>query len=54
LKKYSKQNLTDLIAELYAFSKSNANFLNAHFIRSDVIIEKYKQLIKEAVCPEEP
>lgn len=54
LSQYSEQDLISVIADLYALSKSNKDFLEARFIKSSDMLLQYKKLIKKHIAPSEP
>ena len=50
----SQNDLLGLIADLYALSKQNKDFLNARFIRDNKAIEQYKNKVQRYLAPDEP
>lgn len=51
----SERDLLGLIADLYALSRPNKDFLEARFIRNDGdVLERYKIIIKKCIAPSEP
>lgn len=54
LSKCSERDLIGLIADLYALSKPNKDFLEAHFIKNDEVLARYKSIIKKYIAPREP
>lgn len=54
LSQCSERDLIGLIADLYALSEPNKNFLEARFFRNDGALARYKRIIKESIAPREP
>lgn len=54
LSKCSERDLIGLIADLYALSKPNKDFLEARFIKNDEVLARYKSIIKKCIAPSEP
>ena len=54
LSKCSERDLLGLIADLYALSKQNKDFLEARFIKNDEVLARYKSIIKKCIAPGEP
>lgn len=53
--KCSEPDLLGLIADLYAFSNQNKDFLEARFIKNDQVLARYKSIINKVYCsPSEP
>ena len=50
----SANDLIGLIAELYALSKVNQDFLTARFLQDGNTLERYKANIKKYLAPNEP
>ena len=46
-----QNDLLILIADLYALSKQNKDFLNARFVRDNKAIEQYKNKVKRYLAP---
>ena len=54
LSKCESSDLIGLIADLYALSKPNKDFLEARFIKNDEVFARYKSIIKKCIAPSEP
>lgn len=54
LLEYSEREFMTLIADLYGLSKQNKDFLEARFIKNDVILARYKSIVKKYIAPNEP
>ncbi|ETZ04473.1 hypothetical protein [Holospora undulata] len=54
LPKCSERDLLVLIADLYALSKQNKDFLEARFIKNEEVLARYKSIIKKYIAPSEP
>ncbi|MDX1924128.1 MAG: hypothetical protein SFT91_02745 [Rickettsiaceae bacterium] len=54
MSKCSERDLLGLIADLYALSKQNKDFLEARFIKNDEVLARYKSIIKKCIAPSEP
>lgn len=50
----SDKYLIDFISDLYLISSQNKNFIEAHFIKNDAILTRYKNIIKKHIAPSEP
>lgn len=54
LSQCERRDLIGLIADLYALSKPNKDFLEARFIKNDEVLARYKSIIKKYIAPSEP
>ncbi len=54
LSRCSERDLIGLVADLYALSQSNKDFLEARFIKNEQVLSRYKELVKKYIAPNEP
>jgi hypothetical protein len=50
----STEELIKLIYDLHSLSQSNKDFLEARFLKDKATLERYRELIKQAIAPYEP
>ena len=57
IRDYDRDQLIDLIQDLYRLNSSNVDFLHARLLSDlsgDLALSSYKKRIKEAICPVQP
>ena len=50
----SQSELITLLSDLYGLSSQNKNFVDTRFLKEVKTIDRYKEIIRRYICPDEP